>query len=133
MTPETPLRIAALCLLLASSETLNGIVRTVLITPRIGKEHALKLSAATGTVLAFGICFLQVPGINLKSPSAHLALGIGLACFMAAFDVCVGRLLMRKPWRKIWPDFDPRTGNHLLHGLLCLCLMPALVWYLRNG
>ena len=133
MNLETLLRIGALCLLLASAETLHGIARTVLVTPRIGKERALKLSAVTGSALAFAICFLQVPGIHLRSPQAHLALGVGLALFMAAFDVSIGRLLMHKAWRKIWPDFNPLTGNYLLYGLVSLCFMPLLVSYLQNN
>lgn len=130
---ETVVRIGALCVLLASAETLHGIVRTVLVTPRIGKERAIKLSAVTGTALAFAICFLQVPGIHLPSPSAHLALGVGLSLFMAAFDIGIGRWLMHKQWNKIWPDFDPRTGNYLLYGLVCLSFIPLLVWYLRSS
>lgn len=133
MNLETLVRIGALCLLLASAETLHGIGRTLLVTPRLGKERSIKLSAVTGTVLAFGICLLQVPSIGLRTPLAHLALGIGLALFMAAFDICIGRLLMRKQWHKIWPDFDPRTGNYLLYGLVCLCFIPLTVWGLRSN
>lgn len=132
MDGETLLRVGALCVLLASAETLHGIVRTVWITPRIGKERALKLSAVTGTMLAFALCLWQVPGIGLRSPVAHLALGLGLSLFMAAFDVCVGRLLMRKPWRKIWPDFSPRSGNHLLYGLVCLGFIPLAISLLQS-
>jgi hypothetical protein len=126
---DTLLRIAALCVVLAGSETLHGIARTTLIIPRIGKARAIKLSAVTGTLLALAICWLLVPGINLQSSSAHLMLGVVLASFMASFDIALGRWLMRKSWVKIWPDFDPRTGNFLLFGLLALCFIPLLVWY----
>lgn len=125
------IRIAALCMVLACAETLHGIVRITIVIPRIGKERAVKLSALTGTVLAFMICWLLVPGIGLRSASAHLALGIGLAAFMAGFDVAIGRWLMRKSWVKIWPDFDPRTGNYLLYGLCALCFIPLAVWTLQ--
>ena len=36
--------------------------------------------------------------------------------------------IMRKAWAKIWPDFDPRTGNYLSYGLLALCVIPLAVW-----
>lgn len=122
------MRIASLCVLLACAETLHGIARTTLLIPRIGKARAIKLSALTGTLLAFLIGWWWVPGLGLRSPGAHLALGVGLAAFMAAFDVAIGRWLMRKSWAKIWPDFDPRRGNYLLFGLIGLCWMPLLVW-----
>ena len=99
----------------------------------MGKERAVKLSALTGTLLAFAICWLLVPGINLQSPSAHLLLGAVLAGFMATFDVAVGKLLMRKSWAKIWPDFNPKTGNYLLYGLLALSFIPLVVWYARQA
>lgn len=128
MSPDTLLRILALGVVLACAETLHGIARTTLVIPRIGKERAIKLSALTGTLLALAICWLLVPGIGLQSWLSHLGLGVGLAGFMAGFDIAIGRWLMRKPWARIWPDFDPRTGNYLLYGLLALCLIPWLVW-----
>ena len=129
MSPDAILRIAALCVVLAGAETLHGIARTTLVIPRIGKERAIKFSALTGTLLAFAICWMLVPGINLPSAGAHLLLGLLLAGFMAGFDIAVGRWLMRKSWSKIWPDFNPRTGNFLLYGLLALCFIPLVVWY----
>ncbi|MDM4767175.1 hypothetical protein [Pelomonas sp. SE-A7] len=129
MISDALIRIAALCVVLAGAETLHGIARTTLVIPRIGKERAVRLSALTGTVLAFAICWLLVPSIGLQSQGAHLMLGVGLAVFMAGFDIVIGRWLMRKAWAKIWPDFNPGTGNFLLFGLLGLCIIPLLVWY----
>lgn len=131
MTPDAVLRIASLCVLLACAETLHGIARTVLVVPRIGKERAIKLSALTGSLLAFAICLWWVPGIGLRGLGPHLALGACLAAFMAAFDIAIGMLLMRKPWRKVRADFDPATGNYLVYGLAFLAVVPALVWWLR--
>ena len=57
--------------------------------PRLGKERAIKLSMLTGTLLALAVCWLLVPGIDLKSPGAHLGLGMFLAGFMAGFDIAI--------------------------------------------
>lgn len=133
--PDTDavIRIAALCIVLAGAETLHGIARTVLVIPRIGKDRAIRWSALTGSLLAFAICLWLVPPIGLRGAPAHLALGVFLAAFMAAFDLAIGRLLMRKAWHKLWPDFDPRTGNYLSLGLGFLVLVPWLVAGLRGG
>ena len=130
MSPDALLRIGALCVVLACAETLHGIARTTLVTPRLGKALAIKLSALTGTLLALGICWVLVPGIGLQSPLAHFALGIALASFMAGFDIAIGRYLMRKSWAKIWPDFNPATGNYLLFGLIALVFIPLAVRHL---
>lgn len=129
MSTEALLRIGALCVVLACAETLHGIARIKFVVPRIGKERAIKLSAATGTLLAFAVCLVLVPSIGLQTAQAHLVLGLVLATFMAGFDIAIGKWLMRKSWTKIWPDFNPMTGNYLLYGLLALCFIPLVVWY----
>ena len=125
------LRILSLCVVLACTETLHGIFRTVVVTPRLGKQRAIRLSALTGTLLALLVCRLLVPGIGLTGWAELLVLGLGLATFMAAFDISLGLWLLRKPWRKVMLDFDPRTGNWLLFGLMALVTLPALAMLLH--
>ena len=132
MHAEMLLRVLSLCVALAGTETLHGIARTVFLNRRLGKERALKLSIFSGTLLAFAVCYLLVPGIGLRSAAGHLALGVCIALFMALFDVVLGRLL-RRPWPKIVADFDPSTGNYLVYGLACLVFLPWLVSQLRPG
>ncbi|MCB2017067.1 MAG: hypothetical protein KDF54_06095 [Hydrogenophaga sp.] len=127
------LRILSLCIVLAGVETLHGIARTVLLAPRIGKAAAIKLSVVSGTVLAFGVCYWLVPGIGLQGFEQHLALGLVLAGFMASFDIAFGKLVMRLKWARIWQDFNPASGNFLSLGLIALCGIPSLVWWLSGG
>jgi predicted transporter len=133
MSADSLLRIAALCVVLACAETLHGIARTVLVIPRIGKDRAIKLSALTGSVLAFVICYLLVPPIGLQGVLQNLVLGLVLAAFMASFDIGLGVFVLKKPWSKIAPDFDPRTGNYLVFGLAFLVMVPNLVAVLRSS
>jgi hypothetical protein len=125
-------RIAALCVALASAEMLHGISRTVWLSPRIGKERAIRWSVVSGSLLAFAVCWFAVPGIGLKGLGAHLALGIFLAAFMAAFDIAIGRFVMRLKWPRILRDFNPASGNYLSIGLVLLSGMPAVVVWLRG-
>lgn len=127
MNTDTLIRIIALCVALAGAETLHGIARTVLVVPRLGKARALKLSIFTGTALAFGICYVLVPGIGLRGDAAHLMLGGVLALFMASFDLAMGMLLLRRPLAKALADFNPATGNWLVFGLMALGWVPLLV------
>lgn len=127
------LRYILLCIFLAGAESLHGIARTVLLAPRVGKVLAIKLSVVTGTLLAFGLCYVFVPGIGATGFGEHLFLGLGLSGFMAAFDVAIGRLVIRLKWSRIWEDFDPRSGNYLSIGLVLLAFSPSAVWWLRSG
>ncbi len=132
MTANAMIRVVSLCVVLAGAETLHGIARTVLLVPRIGRRRAIKLSAITGSLLALAICWFLVPPIGLTGTREHLLLGAALAAFMAAFDLAIGRLVMRKPWRTLWPDFDPRTGNYLVFGIAFLLLTPLLISWFRS-
>lgn len=133
MNTDTMIRVVALCVVLAGAETLHGIARTVLVVPRIGKQRAIQASAVTGSLLALAICWFLVPPMGLTGVKQHLLLGVVLAAFMAAFDLAIGRWVMRKPWRRLWPDFDPRTGNYLVFGLAFLALAPLIVSVLRQA
>jgi hypothetical protein len=127
------LRFASLCVLLAGAETLHGIARTVLLAPKVGKALAIKLSVVSGTLLAFGLCYLFVPAIGAAGVGQHLLLGLGLASFMAAFDVAIGKLVMRFKWPRIWQDFNPSSGNYLSIGLVLLAFIPTVVWWLLGA
>lgn len=133
MTVELLLRALSLCVALASVETLHGIARTVFLAPRLGKALAIKVSIVSGSLLAFTVCYLFVPGMGLTSLSSLLILGICLALFMASFDIALGLWLLRRSWRKALSDLDPRTGNLLIVGLSLLVFMPLLVMRLQSS
>lgn len=132
MTSDIVIRTLALCVVLAGAETLHGVARTLFVVPRIGKARALKLSMVSGTALAFGICYLLVPGIGLSTAFAHLLLGLVLALFMASFDLAMGMLLLKRSLAKALNDFNPATGNFLVFGLAALVFIPAVVAYIRG-
>lgn len=111
---------------------MHGIVRTVWLARQLGKERAIKVSVVSGTALAFLVCYILVPGIGLQGPRQHLILGAVLAAFMAAFDIAIGKLVMRFSWQRIIRDFNPRSGNYLSFGLAALTLIPVLVGWLRH-
>lgn len=133
MSSDIVIRVLALCVVLAGAETLHGIARTALLAPRVGKRLAIKLSIVSGSLLAFAVCYFLVPGIGLRTTAGHLLLGLFLAAFMAAFDLAMGRLLLRRSWRRALQDFNPARGNFLLFGLALLALFPLLVAQLRAG
>jgi hypothetical protein len=129
---EIALRALALCVALAGAETLHGITRATLLVPRVGKARALRISIVSGSALAFAVCYFLVPTVGLATIGQHLILGAGLALFMALFDLVMGKLLLRRSWRKALDDFNPATGNLLVVGLALLVLFPAVVAVLRS-
>lgn len=129
--PEPLLRIVSLCIVLAGVETLHGIVRATWLVPRIGKAKALKVAIVSGSLLALAVCYLLVPDIGLTRTPDLFALGAVLALFMAGFDVALARWLLHRPWARVLDDFDPRTGNYLLYGVVLMSTYPYLVMRLH--
>lgn len=129
---EQLVRIISLCIVLAGAETLHGIVRAAVLVPRIGKTNALKVAIVTGSMLGFAVCYFLVPDLGVTDAADLLGLGFLLALFMAAFDVMLAKLVLKLSWAKIQRDFDPRTGNYLLLGLLLLISFPYLVMQLHR-
>lgn len=119
--------ILLLCVLLASAETLQGIVRAAMLVPRLGKKTALKISAITGSLLALLLCAWMIPKTSLNSAADLLLAGVILAAFMALFDVLIGRWVMKLNWEKIGRDFNPANGNYLSIALLLLITYPWVV------
>lgn len=128
---EVIIRVVALCVALAGVETLHGIFRAAVLVPRIGKRNALKMSIVSGSLLAFGVCCLLVPGLGVGDTVGLLLVGFVLALFMAGFDIALAKIVLKLPWFRILRDFDPRTGNYLSIGLLLLVFLPYLVMRLR--
>ena len=133
LDPATLGRVLALCVLLAGAETLHGIARIRWVVPRRGKAWALRWSALSGSVLAWALCAWQLPALGLRGLGAHLGLGAVLAGFMAAFDIALGRWVLRRRWAAIADDFRPASGNHLSWGLLGLVLAPVALGALGGG
>lgn len=127
MTADLALRLLSLCVLLAAAETLHGIFRAAVLVPRIGKKHALKVAIVSGSLLAFALCWWRVPAMGVTTTLPLFSIGVVLAVFMAAFDIALGKWLMKRSWPKILEDFNPATGNYLLFGLLLLVVFPWLV------
>jgi hypothetical protein len=124
---DLSVRVLSLCLALASAEMLHGIARIRYLIPRVGKRRAQKISIVTGTLLAFGVCYLFIAAMGLSTHFSAIALGVFLAAFMASFDIGVGRFLMKRRWSLIAEDFDPRKGNYLIFGLASLVAIPYIV------
>jgi hypothetical protein len=97
----------------------------------MGKARSLKAGIVTGSALAFGVCYLLVPGTGITSTMGLVALGMVLAVFMAGFDIALAKALLKLPWKKVLQDFDPRTGNYLSLGLALLVFFPYVVMRIR--
>lgn len=126
------IKIFCLCLLLASVETLHGIARTIFVVPKIGNKRAKQYSVISGTLLAFAVCYIMVPWLDINVEYQLLLVGIVLAVFMASFDIILARFVVKLKWKIIINDFNPVKGNYLIFGLIVLIIIPYVVMKLKS-
>lgn len=112
---------------LACTEVLNGIFRLRYLVRWVGKPRAQVASVGSGLLLATVVCAYFAPHWAVHSVAGLAAMGVALSAFMAAFDIAVGRWLMRRTWPQIGADFNPRSGNYLSVGLVLLAGVPWMV------
>ena len=118
--------VAGLFVLVASSEMLNGIARTLFLNRRLGAANAKRVALLPALALCLLICFFYVPLLEIATDGGLLLLGVSLSLFMGTFDVAVGRFVVKARWAAILDDFDLRKGNLLGVGLVAMAFCPLL-------
>jgi hypothetical protein len=126
------IKISSLCLMLASVETLHGIARTIYVVPKIGNKRAKQYSVISGTFLAFTVCYIMVPWLDINVEYQLILVGFVLAVFMATFDIVLARFVVKLKWKNIIDDFNPAKGNYLIFGIISLVIIPYAVMKLKG-
>jgi hypothetical protein len=126
-------KVLCICIVTAAVETLHGIVRNTFVSPRIGHRLAKRLSLISGSLLAFGVCYLLVPWTGVGGTGQLLFMGVTIALFMLLFDIVLGRSVLKLPWKVVLADLDVLHGGYLLLGLAALAASPLAAMYLRSA
>lgn len=126
-TPVMILRAFFIWLIIAVAEMIQGILRVRYLNRRVGDRRARQFGVVCGSVIILSIAWLTMPWIGASTmPELFCVGGLWLA-LMLAFDLAIGRWLMRFTWSRIVADFDPRRGGWLGAGMLVLFAAPWLV------
>jgi len=120
------MHVIGLFILVAASEMLNGIARTLFLNKRVGVMNAKRISLLPALALCLLICYYYVPLLNIKTDGGLLLLGMSLSLFMGVFDVVVARFIVKARWETILDDFNIMKGNLLGFGMLVMAWCPLL-------
>jgi hypothetical protein len=118
--------------LIALAEMIHGILRVALLNPRVGDRRARQIGVFTGSAIILAIAWLLAPWIHATGGGELVAVGIVWLLFLLAFEVAVGRFVMRASWKRIASDFDLRRGGLLGIGMAVLLVAPYLAAQLRG-
>jgi hypothetical protein len=126
MTATFILHAAGLFVLVAASEMLNGIARTIFLNNWVGVMNAKRISLLPALTLCLLICYYYVPFLHIRTDGGLLVLGVSLSLFMGMFDIVVARFIVKARWEAILDDFNIVKGNLLGLGMVAMAFCPLM-------
>lgn len=121
----------AVWLVIMLVETLHGLLRGLLLVPRVGEEMAGRIGWPIGLVIVLGISLALAPWMAIRDTSALLRLGGLWAVLTLIFEVTIG-LLRGLDLPRLLAEFNPLAGGLAIYSLAIMFLAPLLAARLRG-
>jgi hypothetical protein len=113
------------------AESLHGAIRRVLFSPEL--DLALRqLSVVFGVVIIFGLTWLFLAWMRIRTARGALAIGALWVLLTLAFELALVRV-SGQGWDRFIADYDLRSGGLMPPGLLAMFLTPWAVRRLQAG
>jgi hypothetical protein len=129
MTPRVLLgRAVTVWLLMMLIETVHGVLRAMLLVPRVGDLPARQIGVFTGSLLILAVTYLSLGWLRLDWPRLRIVVGIVWALLTLAFEVLLGRILLGYPWSRLLADYDLARGGLMGLGLLVMVFAPSIAY-----
>jgi hypothetical protein len=113
-------RAIAVWLILIAAEIIHGIVRSILLAPRVGDMRARQIGVFTGSLVNLGIAHVFIRWIGARTTRALGGIGVVWVMLTVVFEVAFGRLVMRSSWERLRSDYDLAHGGLPPIGLVAL-------------
>jgi hypothetical protein len=117
---------------LIGAEMVHGIVRSLVLTPRVGDARARQIGVLTGSLMNLGITYRFIQWIGARTTGALVGIGVVWVVLTVVFEVTFGRLVMRSSWDRLRSDYDLAHGGLLPIGLVALAASPFAAARLRR-
>ena len=119
-------------LLIMTAETAHGVLRGLLLVPRVGEAAASSVGLAIGALLALLISFIAIRWTGVRGTSRLLALGAVWAVLTLAFEMAIG-LLRGLDAAQLLAALDPLSGGMVPWTLGVMLLAPLIAARLRRS
>jgi hypothetical protein len=127
MLPRFPLaRALGIWLALVATESVHGVVRRLVLEPKLGDVRARQVSVFSGALLIVLVFRLTLKWLGPQPVRRWWQLGLLWLALTLAFELVLGRATGAS-WERISSDFDPRRGGLLAFGMLVIAVAPRLV------
>jgi hypothetical protein len=112
--------------------SVNGALRDLVMTPRLGDPVARAISTVLLCGLVLLVTWLTLRWIGPCSRTDAIVIGgVWVACTLA-FEFLAGHYLFRKPWVELLADYDLRRGRIWIAVLVVTFAAPCLIGRVRG-
>jgi hypothetical protein len=91
--------------------SMNGALRDLVMTPRLGDTVARAISTVLLSVAVLIVTWLTVRWIGPRSRSDTVVIGAFWVACTLGFEFLGGHYLFHKPWPELLADYDVRRGR----------------------
>lgn len=112
-------------------ETAHGVLRGLLLVPRVGEAMAGRIGWPVAAALVLGVTTLAIRWMGIRQPSRLLALGAVWAILTLAFEFGFG-LLRGLSAPQVLAAINPLLGGMLVWSLLVMLLAPLVATAIRG-
>lgn len=109
----------------------NGSFRQFVLLKHMSSLSAHQISTAILVLLCTAYTFLVYNRLSIHSSGQALATGLTWVLLTVAFEFTMGRI-SKKPWATLLEDYNLLTGHVWSLFLLCLLLLPYVVFSIRK-
>ena len=110
-------------LLIMLVETIHGMLRGLLVAPRIGEEAAGRIGWPVGMILVFTVSFLAIRWTGIRGRWNLLGLGALWAALTFGFEIMIG-LLRGLTTNDIIAEINPMAGGLMAYSLAVMLFAP---------
>lgn len=118
-------------LLIMLVETAHGIVRGLVLVPRIGEEAAARIGWPIGMILVLIVSFVMIRWVDIWDRRRLLALGAVWAVLTLAFEIVIG-VLRGFDGPRLLAEVNPLQGGLMLYSAAVMFFAPLIAARLRR-
>ncbi len=118
-------------LLIILVETVHGVLRGLLLVPRVGEDWASRIGWPVGIVIVLAISFLTIRWTRLRESKQLLTLGAIWAVLTLGFEIGIG-LLRGFDGPRLFAEVNPFQGGLMLYSAAIMFIAPVLAARVRG-
>jgi hypothetical protein len=112
--------------------SINGLVREVVLIPRMGEVAGRAISTLALSAFIVMLTWISIGWIAPRSAQQAWAVGVLWVALTLAFELLAGHYVFHNPWSRLLEDYNIVRGRIWILVLIATLLSPRLCAGVRN-